>query len=101
MKKILALALALCMLCGVAMAETVVEDTYTYNNYTSTFPTTWNLFQYQTETDGTFADYQADGYYTFDFNETYDGYVMKPAMAVDFPVDVTADYVGEKWNIAE
>ncbi len=101
MKKILALALALCMLCGVALAETEVEATYTYNNYTSTFPTTWNLFQYQTATDGTFADYQADGYYGFDFNETYDGYVMKPAMAADFPVDVTADYVGEKWNIAE
>ena len=101
MKKILALALALCMLCGVALAETEVEATYTYNNYTSTFPTTWNLFQYQTNTDGTFADYQADGYYGFDFNETYDGYVMKPAMAADFPVDVTADYVGEKWNIAE
>lgn len=101
MKKILALVMALCMLCGVALAETEVEATYTYNNYTSTFPTTWNLFQYETETDGTFADYQADGYYAFDFNETHDGYVMKPAMAVDFPVDVTADYVGEQWNIKE
>ncbi len=101
MKKILALVMALCMLCSVALAETEAVDTYTYNTYTSTFPTTWNLFQYQTATDGTFADYQADGYYAFDFNETYDGYVMKPAMAADFPVDVTADYVGEKWNIAE
>ena len=101
MKKILALVMALCMLCCVALAETEAVDTYTYNAYTSTFPTTWNLFQYQTSTDGTFADYQADGYYAFDFNETYDGYVVKPAMAVDFPVDVTADYVGEQWNIAE
>ncbi len=101
MKKILALAMALCMLCSVALAETVEEPTYTYNAYASVFPTTWNLFQYETSDDGVFADYQSDGYYAFAFNDTYDGYVMKPAMAVDFPVDVTADYVGEQWNIKE
>lgn len=100
MKKILALVMALCMLCGVAVAEEA-EATYTYNTYWSEFPTVWSPFQMQTATDGDLMDYLSDGFYGFDFNETLDGYVMKPAMAVDFPVDVTADYVGEKWGIEE
>ncbi len=100
MKKILALVMALCMLCGVAMAEEA-EATYTYNTYMSEFPTVWSPFQQQTATDSELMSYLSDGFYDFDFNETLDGYVLKPAMAVDFPVDVTADYVGEKWGIAE
>ena len=100
MKKILALVMALCMLCGVAVAEEA-EATYTYNTYMSEFPTVWSPFQMQTETDSELSDYLTDGFYGFDFNETYDGYVMVPRMATEFPVDVTADYVGEKWGIAE
>lgn len=100
MKKTLALVLALCMLCSFAFAETA-EPTYTYNTYMSEFPTVWSPFQMQTDTDSELADYLGDGFYAFDFNETYDGYVMEPAMAVDFPVDVTADYVGEQWGIEE
>ena len=100
MKKILALVMALCMLCGVAMAEEA-EATYTYNTYMSEFPTVWSPFQQQTATDNELTAYLGDGFYDFDFNETYDGYVIKPAMAAEFPVDVTAEYVGEQWGIAE
>lgn len=101
MKKTLALVLALCMLiaCVPAMAET--EPTYTYNTYMSEFPTVWSPFQMQTATDSELFDFLGDGFYGFDFNETMDGYVMEPAMAAEFPVDVTADYVGEQWGIAE
>ena len=100
MKKILALVMALCMLFAcTAMAEE--EATYTYNTYMSEFPTVWSPFQMQTETDSELADYLGDGFYGFDFNEDYDGYVIEPAMAVEFPVDVTAEYVGEQWGIAE
>ena len=100
MKKILALVMALCMLFAcTAVAEE--EATYTYNLYMSEFPTVWNPFQMQTATDSELADPLTDGFYTFDFNETYDGYVMVPAMATDFPTDVTAQYVGEEWGIAE
>ena len=95
MKKILALVMALCMLCGVAVAEEA-EATYTYNTYMSEFPTVWSPFQMQTDTDSELSDYLTDGFYGFDFNETYDGYVMVPRMATEFPVDMTADYVGEK-----
>ena len=100
MKKILALVMALCMLCGVAMAEDA-EATYTYNTYMSEFPTVWSPFQMQTATDSELSDYLTDGFYGFDFNENYDGYVMVPRMATEFPVDVTAEYVGEQWGIAE
>ena len=101
MKKIFALVLALCMLLScTAMAETE-EATYTYNSAWSEFPTVWSPFQMQTATDGDLSDMLGDGFYAFDFNETNDGYVMEPAMAVEFPVDVTADYVGEQWGIAE
>ena len=100
MKKILALVMALCMLVAcTAVAEE--EATYTYNTYMSEFPTVWSPFQMQTATDSELSDYLSDGFYAFDFNETYDGYVIEPAMAVDFPTDVTADYVGEQWGIAE
>ena len=99
MKKTLALVLALCMALTTLVA--FADETYTYNSYMSSFPTTWNPFQYQTETDGTMVDYMSDGFYGFDFNEDFDGYVMVPRMAVDFPTDVTADYVGEQWGIAE
>ena len=101
MKKIFALVLALCMLLScTAMAETE-EATYTYNSAWSEFPTVWSPFQMQTATDGDMMDFLSDGFYAFDFNETNDGYVIEPAMAAEFPVDVSADYVGEQWGIAE
>ncbi len=101
MKKILALALALCMVLScTAMAETA-EASYTYNTYMSEFPTVWSPFQQQTATDSELGAYLWDGFYDFDFNENLDGYVIETAMAAEFPVDVTADYVGEQWGIAE
>ena len=74
---------------------------YTYNSYLSTFPTLWNPHDYETATDATILDYASAGFYTFDYNETFDGYALVPDMAVGEPVDVTADYVGEEWGIAE
>lgn len=74
---------------------------YTYNTYLSVFPTVWNIHDYETATDGELADYLMAGFYTFDYNETYDGYALVPDMAIGDPVDVTADYVGEAWGIAE
>ena len=73
-----------------------VADTYTYNLAWSTFPTTWNPHQYETATDSSALDYLVGGFYTFEFNETKDGYVLVPSMVVDeHPVDITADYVGQ------
>ena len=68
---------------------------YTFNTYTSTFPSTWNPHTYQTATDSTILDYTTVGFYTFDYNETKDGFVVVPEMAAAMPVDVTAEYVGQ------
>ena len=103
MKKALAFLLMLCMLfTSVAMAETeATEPSYTYNSAVSEFPTNWSPHSNQTATDSDILDYIRNGFYTFDFNEDLDGYVVVPDAVVDFPVDVTADYVGEEWNIEE
>ncbi len=119
MKRVLSLVLALAMVvaaCAVLTAcgeeESKLPDfivefekqegaEYTYNSYLSTFPTLWNVHDYVTSTDAIIADYTSAGFYTFDYNETYDGYALVPDMAIGEPVDVTADYVGEEWGIAE
>ncbi len=74
---------------------------YTYNTYTSEFGTSWNPHTYQTANDSTVLDYTTVGFYTFDYNETKDGFVVVPEMAAAMPVDVTSNYVGEEWGIGE
>lgn len=74
---------------------------YTYNAYLSVFPTTWNSHTYQTTTDGEILGYTENGFYTFDYNEDRTGFVVVPDMATGMPVDVSSEYVGEDWNIAE
>lgn len=103
MKKFLSMVLAACMLFGVgAMAETAEEPSYTYNGSLTTFPANWNPHQYKTETENSSVmAFISDSFFDFDYNDTMDSYVMKPSMVVGDPVDVTADYVGEKWGITE
>lgn len=71
------------------------NDTYTYNYAMSVFPTLWNYFTYETATDAEILDYITDGFWSFDYNETMDGYAMVPAMATGDPVDVTSEYIGQ------
>ena len=115
-KRILSLALAVVMLAGVVAVvascdlfggnnggndEPQKKAEYTYNTYLSTFPTVWNNHTYQTATDGEIIGYTEPGFYTFDYNENKDGYKLVPDMATQEPIDVTADYVGDDWGIAE
>ncbi len=75
--------------------------TYTYNLAMVEFPDVWNIHTYQTATDAEIADYITDGFYKFDYNESYTGYALVPGMTTDeHPVDVTKDYVG-KYGVAE
>ncbi len=74
---------------------------YTYNYSSAVFPTNWNPHTYQTTTDADILGYTESGLYEFDYNETKDGYKIVPAMAKSEPVDVSADYVGDEWGIAE
>jgi len=71
------------------------EVSYTYNTALSEFPTNWNYHTYQTATDAEILDVITGGFYSFDYNETMDGYAMVPSMATGDPVDVTADYIGQ------
>ena len=83
---------------GTASSDTQVSEepaTYTYNYALSEFPTVWNIHNYETSTDAEIADYIISGFYTFDYNETLDGYEMVTSMATEFPIDVTADYIGQ------
>ena len=70
------------------------SDTYTYNYALADFPTNWNIHTYETSTDSEIADYIVAGFYTFDYNETYDGYQVVPCMATEEPVDVTDLFYG-------
>ena len=109
-KRILSVALALVMLVSCFALVACKDDgglkrdpnaEYTYNTFMSTFPTVWNNHTYQTATDSEIIGYTETGFYTFDYNETLDGYKIVPDMATAEPVDVTAEYVGEQWGIAE
>ena len=73
---------------------------YTYNQSLSTFPNNWNPFTYQTATaSDAINSYCESGLYTFDYNETLDGFEYVDQMAKGDPVDVTSQYVGEEWGI--
>jgi len=104
MKKIVSVALMLCLLLGsMAIAEPVADaPRYTYRRATDTFPINWSPHESQTYVDSAMiGDYVTRFFFDFDYNETMDGYVLKPELVVDYPIDVTADYVSEEWGIAE
>lgn len=73
---------------------------YTYKMGVSIVPANWNPHTYQTEDDSVPLDYITDGLFASLYNDelhpvegmdAYKGYKMVPAMAADFPTDVTAE----------
>ncbi len=74
------------------------KDTYTYNLAAQVFPTNWNVHDYETNDDAQILDYIVSGFFTFDYNDTLDGYKIVPYMAVSEPEDVTAEYAAD-WGI--
>ena len=103
MRKIMYLSLAMLLVFVLAGCKDPQEkkDTFTYNYASSVFPTNWNPHTYETANDADILGYTESGFYTFDYNETKDGYQIVPAMAKSEPQDVTAEYVGDEWGIAE
>jgi len=78
--------------------------TYTYQDAVTTLATNWNPHTYQTTDDSYPAEFLRSGLYSFIFNDAnnpvegknpYDGYVIVPEMAADFPVDVTEQVKAE------
>lgn len=74
--------------------------TYTYRMGPSSLPTTWNIHTYQSNDATYILDYTSDALYTFEYNDDFTGYKIVPAMASDFPTDVTSKYVG-KYGIVD
>ncbi len=81
------------------------KPVYIYKDAVSQMPTNWNMFTYKTSDDALPIDYGiVDGLYTMMYNDElhpldgkdpYEGFVFVPAMAADFPVDVTEQVKAE------
>ncbi|MBO5525483.1 MAG: hypothetical protein J5993_01905 [Clostridia bacterium] len=106
-KKLTAVAVSAIMCSGSLVGLTACDDPnagvgkYTYRLATNSLPTSWNIHTYQSN-DATYVlDYTEDSFYTFDYNDTKDGYQIVCSMAKEMPVDVSSSYVGEDWGIAE
>ena len=110
MKKTLALLLV-CLLVVSCFAMTACRKpkpggnndgpaTYTYNTATNSLPTSWNPHTYQSNSSTLVLDYTQVGFYSFDYNDTMDGYKIVPEMTVSMPIDITSEYVG-KYGISE
>ena len=87
--------------CGATEVRTITYGNYTYNAYMLEFPLTWNPHKYEMESAKEILNYTTVGFYTFDYNEDKTGFVIVPEMAAQMPIDVTADYVGDRWGISE
>jgi ABC-type transport system substrate-binding protein len=79
---------------------------YSYNTYTGVSPSNWNALTYRDNNDRQIMDYVSHGLFEYDLvrgeNGEIDpnGYSVEYAMATSLS-DVTSEYVGEKWGIAE
>lgn len=99
MKKILACALSIAVVLTSVLllpgCKKKADNNYSYRMGPADIPTSWNSHTYQSNSSTYVLDYTSDTLYTFDYNDDYTGYKIVPSMAKDFPVDVTADYVGK------
>ncbi len=80
--------------------DTTTSATYTYRYAVNSLPTNWNIHTYQSSDAEYILDYTEDLLYTFDYNDTLDGYEIVPSMATAMPTDVTQSYVGTTWSIS-
>lgn len=93
---------------------TTVKGTYTYEDAVSQLSNNWNPHTYQTSDASYPADFMYVGLYGFFFNDevthksstgaaAFEGYVIAPEMAAEFPVDVTEEVKAShpQYNIPE
>ncbi|MBO6159695.1 MAG: hypothetical protein J6P72_10625 [Firmicutes bacterium] len=86
---------------GEAGKDYTDEAVYTLNDVmTATTSLNWNPLSWETSDDSMMMSYLTMGFYEFVLNENKDGWAIIPEMAADYPVDVTADYVGQ-FGVAE
>ncbi len=81
---------------GIEGKDYTDEKVYTYNTYLgSTSGMDWNPHTWKTSDDSALLDMQVVGFYAFYLNEDCTGYAILPEAAAAYPVDVTAEYVGQ------
>ncbi len=80
------------------------EGDYTYNDWVGTLSAYWNPHDYETNDQSYPISYLTTGLYDFIFNDelnpvegkdAYEGYVIRPEMAAEMPIDVTAQVRAE------
>ncbi len=80
---------------GIAGKDYTDKRVYTYKDYLSaTSGLNWNPLGWETNDDSYILGFLTMGFYEFTLNEARDGYSVVCEMAADYPIDVTADYVG-------
>ncbi len=84
---------------GPEYEKVTFDGKYTYMLAATTIPGNWNPHTYQTSDESVPLDYTTDSLFTAIYNDAlhevegkapYEGYKLIPAMAADYPVDVTA-----------
>lgn len=81
---------------GIEGKDYTDEKVYTYNTYLGgTSGMDWNPHTWETSDDSEMLDTQQTPLYAFYLNADKTGYAIVPEAAADYPVDVTAEYVGQ------
>lgn len=81
---------------GVAGKDYTDEKVYTYNDFlTATSDMKWAPHTWETNDDSVILDMISTGFYTFVVNADATNWAITNEMAAEFPVDVTAEYVGQ------
>ena len=98
-KKLISVLLAAVMMitlfAGSALSASAEAGTYTYQGTYSSV-STWSPTDWEISSEYDVLGYAVSVFYGFWMNETKDGYDIVPELAADFPVDVTANYVGNE-----
>ena len=107
---ILAMILVLVLCVGVFAACNKEDDakykatTHTYKTYASSFATSWNVLNYETNDQSSMFSYSSSSFYEFDYARDENGDVIDgkfsvvPTMASDYPTDITAEIAAEEGN---
>ena len=82
---------------GIEGKDYTDEKVYTYNDFVASITSSsdWNPHTWETNEDSNLLDMMTVGFYNFYLNSDKTGYSIVPEMAAEYPVDVTAEYVGQ------
>ena len=79
---------------------------YTYNTYLNLSPSNWNELTYQDNNDTEVMSWIGSSFFTYDFKFDENGEIIPGEFEVEYSAatkleDISAQYVGTKWNVPE